>query len=296
MSNGFASFSRLVLLAVSTFGTCLQGAQADARPVQKGALSQEEFRQLRCQREGDTVYFAGTGEIHTLGQPGLPGFLFRVTGVDIARCEKHPVNGLLYVLSRELTLYQDPRSGEVLQAWENPLTKETLPVVHNANRYQGFPLPPQVPAEFFEKWKVVTFNVDSRIPNSQFGNPAFAPYMREREFLSHESYSFQFQGNEGLLRFTRVGPWLPWMKMGSAPGQLVYSITSYRTENFEQLPLILQQEINQRLPLFKQAPRCFLEGEPPNSWELFPKIFDAYLQGQRFPLPAPLESDPCLKP
>jgi len=83
------------------------------------------------------------------------------------------------------------------------------------------------------------------------------------------------------------------MKMGSASGELVYSLTAFRTGSFEALPKIIKDEIRTRLPLYEQAPTCLLKGASKNSWLSFPSLFDAYLAKDRFPLPAPLGADGC---
>ena len=53
-----------------------------------------------------------------------------------------------------------------------------------------------------------------------------------------------------------------------------------------ELPQILQDEINHRVPLYKQAPKAFSDGEDMTSWLYFQKHFPAYLSGEIFPLPA----------
>jgi hypothetical protein len=52
---------------------------------------------------------------------------------------------------------------------------------------------------------------------------------------------------------------------------------------------ILQQEINTRVPLYKAAPKSYIEGEDMTSWLYFQKHFSAYLAGEIFPIPAPEE-------
>jgi Protein of unknown function (DUF1838) len=88
------------------------------------------------------------------------------------------------------------------------------------------------------------------------------------------------------LSWDRIGQWLPWMKMGEQPGQLIYSATGGKVGGFTELPPLLQAEINNRVPLYKQAPNAFIEGEDMTSWLYFQKHFSDYLAGEVFPLPA----------
>jgi hypothetical protein len=91
------------------------------------------------------------------------------------------------------------------------------------------------------------------------------------------------------LYWDRIGPWVPWMKMGDRPGQLVYSAYGGKVNGLTELPQLLRDEINTRLPLYKNAPQSYLEGEDMTSWLYFQKYFEAYLAGETFPLPQPEE-------
>ena len=297
---GFASlFSSVAMsVVVSLFSSAVVSpvARASAQPVELGT---EEFRSLRCTAHGTgTVYFAGEGEIHARGGEGVDGLLFRVVGVDIARCLQD-VEGRWWLLSRELTFYLDPVTREVLHRWTNPVTKESLPVMHNANPYQAMPLAPRIAAVRDGGVTTLALDIRSRIPNPEFGRPKFADHLPWPVFDSFESYAFTFvkgskgEGSKAHLRFNRVGPWLPWMKLGNRAGDLIYTLTAYKTESYDALPTVLRDAMEMRVPLYQEAPTCILQGQATNSWMLFPQRFHSYLAGETFPLPAPLASDAC---
>jgi hypothetical protein len=69
-----------------------------------------------------------------------------------------------------------------------------------------------------------------------------------------------------MLSWDRVGPWLPWMKMGNKGGHLIYSAFGNKADSFSDLPELLQDEINSRLPLYKNAPMSKLHQEDMTSW------------------------------
>ena len=71
------------------------------------------------------------------------------------------------------------------------------------------------------------------------------------------------------LGWDRIGQWLPWMKMGGRAGYLIYSASGSKVNGLAELPQLLQDEINTRLPLYKQAPKAFLDGEDMTSWLYF---------------------------
>jgi hypothetical protein len=87
------------------------------------------------------------------------------------------------------------------------------------------------------------------------------------------------------LCWDRIGPWVPWMKMGDRPGQLIYSAYGSKVNGVNELPPLLRDEISTRVPLYKNAPPSFLEVEDITSWLYFQKYFEAYLAGETFPLP-----------
>lgn len=90
-----------------------------------------------------------------------------------------------------------------------------------------------------------------------------------------------------ILSWDRIGPWLAWMKMGNRPGNMIYSATGSKVKSWTELPQLLQDEIKTRIPLYKDAPKSQLDVEDMTSWIYFQQNFDAYLAGERFPLPAP---------
>jgi hypothetical protein len=76
------------------------------------------------------------------------------------------------------------------------------------------------------------------------------------------------------------------MKMSDRSGYLIYSAYGSKAKGFDELPQLLQNEINTRVPLYKNAPKSFLDVEDMTSWLYFQQNLDAYLAGERFPLPA----------
>jgi hypothetical protein len=59
--------------------------------------------------------------------------------------------------------------------------------------------------------------------------------------------------------WTRVGPWLPWMRQGQADGQLIYRTFMAKNGTIDKLPPALVEHTQERLPDFFQAPA-------PESW------------------------------
>jgi hypothetical protein len=86
------------------------------------------------------------------------------------------------------------------------------------------------------------------------------------------------------LILSRIGPWLLWMNMGGRLGQLIYSATGQKVASFEQLPQLLQDQIETQVPLYRNAPSTRLQTADMTSWAYFKQHFQAYLSGERFPV------------
>jgi len=93
-----------------------------------------------------SVYYSFQGglEYHL---PGLrPIRLFTIKGMSATRCVRLKGECYGYTM-REVMLYCDPLSGQILDSWQNPWSGEIVPVVHIANDpVQGtfFPFTPSM--------------------------------------------------------------------------------------------------------------------------------------------------------
>ena len=223
--------------------------------------------------------------------------LFKMVGVSVSRCI--PVEeGVWDFTSRELTYYLHPETGEILRQWENPWTGESLSVVHVANNPVQGCFKGKFPARVNGDSTTFVFDIFTTYPNPLGGEPKFADYSPNPTYQAAELFKITVPTEELLnpevrsvsklqLYWDRIGPWVPWMKMGDRPGHLVYSAYGGKVTGFDELPQLLKDEINTRVPLYKDAPKAYLEGEDMTSWTYFQKYFDAYLAGETFPLPEP---------
>ncbi|MBE9034402.1 DUF1838 domain-containing protein [aff. Roholtiella sp. LEGE 12411] len=233
----------------------------------------------------------------------IPGekrqLLFKILGLSISRC--FPTEeGSWDFTSRELTYYLNPQTDEILPKWENPWTGETVAVMHVANnpvqgKFQG-----KFPAQVQGDSTTFVFDLFPTYPNPLADNPKFAEYSPNPIYQAAELFKITVPTadlfdsalssvSQLQLSWDRIGQWLPWMKMGDRPGNLIYSAFGSKVSGLTDLPQLLQNEINTRIPLYKQAPKAFVEGEDMTSWLYFQKYFQAYVAGEIFPLPQPEE-------
>ncbi|MBH8576251.1 DUF1838 domain-containing protein [Nostocaceae cyanobacterium CENA369] len=242
-----------------------------------------------------STFLMWTGKIYSFIPTEKRKLLFKILGLSISRCI--PIaEGSWYFTSRELTYYLDPETGEMLRKWENPWTGEIVPVIHVANnpvqgKFQG-----KFPAHVEGDTTTFVFDIFPTYPNLLAEDPKFAEYSPYATYQAAELFKLTvptadlfnselLSVSQLRLSWDRIGQWLPWMKMGDRPGNLIYSATGGKVGGLTELPQLLQDEINNRIPLYKQAPKAYLEGEDMTSWLYFQKHFQAYLAGEIFPIP-----------
>ena len=245
------------------------------------------------QNHGKQLYYNWSGEITWSLEPGqTPQKLCSIMGMNATKVLlKHdPDHGEMgYRLNRELGLYCDSETLEVLNHWISP-AGEKVTVVHIANR--------MVQGALQEKMIVVPQGQPYLAKTTEF--PLVYPHplatdVRYRDYCPGD----KFEGVETFVsHFARPGvtdvppatwardcPWLPWMKLGYGhPARLYFKTTIQRVESFEELHPTLVRLVRDRLPMYEFTPD---ECDEPNMTSLtyFKRYFEAYQRGDRFPQP-----------
>jgi len=248
----------------------------------------------------ESTFLIWQGKIYSF----IPGekrkLLFKMMGVSVSRCISTEEDSWDFT-SRELTYYLHPETEEILRKWENPWTGETVPVLHVANNPVQGHFKGKFPAQVDGDTTTFVFDIFPTYPNPLAEDSKFAEYSPYETYQAAELFKlsvptadlFNIKLNsvsQLKLSWDRIGQWLPWMKMGDRSGNLIYSAFGSKVGGLTELPQLLQDEINNRVPLYKQAPKAFSDGEDMTSWLYFQKHFDAYLAGEIFPLPEPEEA------
>lgn len=254
-----------------------------------------DFVKVRSSLDGSQVFLAWTGSIYAFVPNERRQRLFKMVGMNVSRCIAETESSWNFT-SRELTYYLDPSTGEILHNWENLWTDEKLTVVHVANNpVQGL-LKGSFSAEVDGDTTTFVIDIFPNYPNPLAEDTVFTDYSPHPTYQAAELFKF-IVPTEDLLNqektsvskvffsWDRIGPWVPWMKMGDRAGHLIYSASGLKVKDFTNLPQLLQDEINTRLPLYKKAPESSLEQEDMTSWTYFKKHFEAYVAGNRFPIP-----------
>ena len=255
----------------------------------------KQWVKTRASLDGSSTFLTWSGSMYSFVPGEKKKQLFKIVGMSVSRCIGNEDKGWDFT-SRELTYYLDPKTGEILHEWENPWTGDRVPVVHVANNpVQGHfntPFPGKVNGDI----TTFVFDLFPTYPNPLVEDDKFADYSPHPIYQAAELFKLTVPTEDLLnaetktvsrmdISWDRIGLWLPWMKMGDRPGYLVYSATGSKVHSFSDLPQLLQDEINNRVPLYKDAPPQLLDKEDMTSWIYFRQHFDAYLAGEIFPLP-----------
>ncbi len=245
-------------------GPAIEGPYLDLRT---GKGNQMAYARIQGDTDwGKNKYFWFKGYINAIQPEKRIQDLMGAQGFGSIRLIQRP-DGAIERLCREIILYTDLRSGEVLNEWRNPLTSETVKAVHVDNdpfNYlieEYFPLPPSfgglnkegpppkrpafmLPWYQHGEWLEMEIHIHLAYPNAlqpdkwpreSAGKTAqvseyFAHHVRAEDMQNPKLSTVDYRGV-----WNRITPWLPWMLMGQAPGQLSYNCFMGTTRNLEEI-------------------------------------------------------------
>ncbi len=210
--------------------------------------------------------------------------LFLNEGFSFTRLLPLPDGGYRRVL-REIVFYRDIKSGEILKTWRNPYTNEDVKVVPIANdpfnytiseylpdppSYGGLNAvkPPKRP--FLLDWTygpndTVILKSDIHLfypsglqpdkwPRESAGafsrvSELFLYVLNKKDIENPRLTNLPITGS-----WSRITPWLPWMLMGQAPGNINYFNTFATLNSIDDLPADLVEAARAVSPKFLSAP------------------------------------------
>ena len=285
----------LAALAVPLLGSApaLAAARLDPSKPEDALLLN---RKMTCSLEdGKTIIHWWKGSMMSRVPGERDRVLFNVQGMNIRQCGSvaDPKRGPGFrSVSREVMLYLDPRTNEVLRKWTNPWTGEEVEVIHVANDPVNMRSPMFAygadgkPIEFrgtFVKDKVWT---GGEAP-LWYDNPLAGDYQDYvgNKYLAMEMLN-SFTDAKSLLdprvktlpsvsiSWARVSDWIPWMKMGGRTGVVVFTTVGKRVATMEDLSEPLRSEIKASYPAYLAPPP--VDDPRPNetSWTYIKKIVD----------------------
>ena len=248
-------------------------------------------RKTQCSmKDGEpTVYwFHGEGFSRVPGERDRK--LFNVEGMNVRTCvtvkdEKRGTGWRL--VSRELLLYTDPVTGELLRTWTNPWTNQTVNVLQTANdpvnQRPSFPYGADgKPATWNGTISGKTWWNTLTVPLF-YTNPLGGDYQKYVGGTYHATEMFNFFGNIDEMvdpknlnpavqvGWVRLASWLPWMEMGDRAGMIYIHAAGRKLDSFDQLPPVILRAVETTYPEYRTPPPGDDTRENETSWTYFKK-------------------------
>jgi hypothetical protein len=255
----------------------------------------EIAKRAQCgEADGKPAVYHWAGKIYSrvTGEPDR--MLFLGEGMNIRQCVtvNDPVRGKGWrLVSREIMLYLDPKTGEVLRKWTNPWTQEVVDVMHIAND----------PVNQRPQFAIGTDGSPYKFAGRREGRWIFAPF--EAPLFYHnvlagdyqdyiggkyhamEIFDFAYDAEEILntrkyptaypiVSWVRISDWMPWMKMRGRQGQMVFNAMGNKLKSFDELPKVLKDEIALNHPAYTAPPPGDDARPNETTWTVFKKLID----------------------
>lgn len=286
----------LMGLTLAAFSLTALPAPATARMLDpdKPEDAVEILKRAQCGPEdGKSAIYHWSAKVFSRVEGEPDRLLLTGEGMNIRQCStvKDAKRGTGYrQVSREVMIFTDPKTGEIVRNWANPWTGETVEVMHIAND------PVNVPTVFPYAADGKPFNPGHKRMGQWLAMPMEIPLYYQNvlagdyqdyiggKYHAMEIFDFIASADEILdtrkptahpsISWVRVSDWMPWMKMRGRQGQLVFNAVGTKLDSFDQLPKPLRDEITTSYPLYTQAPP--LDDIRPNetTWTTFKKWAD----------------------
>ena len=223
--------------------------------------------------------------------------LFNVLGINVRHCMnlEDDVRGRGFrSFGREIMVYMDPETNEIIDTWENPWSGEEVEVMHVANDPVNLRAPMYERDENGEATMTANFRHygevvarSSEIPLF-YTNPLggeYQPYIggtyhameifnsfyNAEKLLDNDTASI----GQSHLGWSRVAKWLPWFKMGDRAGVMVFNASGFSTFDKSKVPARLVEILDERYPLYWEPPELGDNRPNETSWTVFKKMVDS---------------------
>lgn len=246
-------------------------------------------RKIQCSTvDGEPATYYWNGYAFSRRQGEADRRLFRVEGMNVRACVtvEHPEYGTGYrLVSREILLYLDPETNEILSRWDNPWTGESVEVLHVANdpvnsRAPTFPEGPRGRLEFRGQIENGQWWQTATIPLF-YPNPLGGDFEEEIGGTYHATEMFNFFGDVASLTdpetttaevqvgWVRMSDWLPWMKMAGREGLIYFHTAGVKLDSWDDLPDFFKAEIAEHYPDYTDPPPLDDARENVTSWTYY---------------------------
>ena len=248
-------------------------------------------RKIMCSTiDGDARTYWWHGKAFSRRMGERDRHLFNVEGMNVRACTavSDPDKGDGFKLvSREILLYKDPQTDEVLATWDNPWTGETVDVLHVANDPVNFTMHETGRDGQPIRWSAT--QLDDRWWQTTtvplfYPNPLASAYQEEIGGIYHATEMFNFMGDvESALDgdtpsanvqvgWVRMSDWLPWMKMAGRDGVIYMHTAGRKLESWDDMSETMKAEIREHYPEYVAPPPLDDSRRNETSWIYYKKI------------------------
>jgi hypothetical protein len=249
----------------------------------------DTYMRMRGSNDGNDVFANWWVTVFAVVPGEKPKPIFKMDGYNVGRFAKLP-DGSAQLITREVAYYKDLASGQIMAEWMNPFTNEKNAVMQVANdpvnsRYAAPKAGEagRLPFRVSGNDVMLLLDVPLAYPNALL--PAeFPAESSGPTYLASEHFSFFSRASDLddtkqasvplVYQWNRTGPWLPWMKMGTRPGYLLYSGHGKKFMSFDELPSDVRDHTKANFPKYLTSPATY---ETPNetSWTYYKKQMQA---------------------
>lgn len=261
-----------------------------AQKKTKRSLGQLQAEATFARPDGKDMVFYIKGSGYSFIPGERPQKLFGVDGYNIRKRVDTPEKDGFFLSTREIVFYTDPKTDEIIDEWANPWSKEKVEVFHIQND--------PVNGRFrIRDGKYFSVSMDGKTERGELGAPQeinnhlvwtsdvfpFYPLPGfDRNYTASEMFDFYVEKDElnkttppknVMISWTRVGPWLPWMKMPKNEGVIIIHARSWRMENWNMLPEKVKARVKAKHPEYMTAPATVDPAKPnETSWTFYNRI------------------------
>lgn len=292
----------LPLIFTALCSVSLSATSADTIDLNTPEGAKLAGRKIQCSTvDGEPVYYWWTGKAYSRKQGEADKNIFNVEGMNVRTCLTLDggKQGKSYrIISREILLYTDPKTGKPLKTWSNPWSNEELEVLHvlndPVNNNSGFPYDKD--GNPFPWTKRFGGQVQDNLWSSSFAIPLFyhnplgGEYQKQVGGVYHATEMFTWSGDvESLISmetktapahigWVRISDWLPWMKMSGREGSIYFNTSGFKVGGFDELGEVIKTYIKEQAPLYENPPPLDDERTNETSWSVYKKT----VEGEKF--------------
>lgn len=241
--------------------------------------------------EDEQVYFYWSGYIYdhqdvdpyAAAENDWSSPIMRFEGFNVARFEKVR-DGVYNMITREISVYRHV-NGAIIDCWNNGVLgveePESVRVVHVQNDPVNFQVSG---ADYVEIGDTIAFRMEVVMAYpSALSVDDYPEYSASNTYQTAELFNFyasradledpEQRSVPAHISWSRVGQYLPWMKVGQRSGKLIYHVQGYKVmDGWEGLPEDLREWVEENAPEYQDAPSHLDWSENMTSWRYFERL------------------------